>query len=136
MNQSAVGTTERIPSAVPTGLGFLHYAFPALKRWAKLFRPASGAPAWEPRTTFLFRPMMNNPKRWAILIPSRKRDLGVATSKVDVEIKVESGHYPLSTFPDGLGHVLAGFALIRAESSGIALEQPPQVALKYVPCCR
>src|SRR5271157_1172051 len=67
MNQSAVGTTERIPSAVPTGLGFLHYAFPALKRWAKLFRPASGAPAWEPRTTFLFRPMMNNPKRWAFL---------------------------------------------------------------------
>jgi hypothetical protein len=30
MNQSAVGTTDRIPSAVPTGLGVLHHAFPAL----------------------------------------------------------------------------------------------------------
>src|SRR5271157_1391872 len=90
MNQSAVGTTERIPSAVPTGLGFLHYAFPALKRWAKLFRPASGAPAWEPRTTFLFRPMMNNPKRWAFLFRPAS-GTGVATSEVGFETKVESG---------------------------------------------
>jgi|ERR1019366_2221788 hypothetical protein len=28
--------------AVSTGLGFHHYAHPALKRWAILFRPASG----------------------------------------------------------------------------------------------
>ena len=28
-------------SAVPTGLGFIIVAYPALKRWAKLFRPAA-----------------------------------------------------------------------------------------------
>jgi hypothetical protein len=41
--ESAVGTAEhqlsQVPSAVPAGLGFHDYAFPALKRWAKLFHP-------------------------------------------------------------------------------------------------
>ena len=41
--QSAVGTAQNVLSekicAVPTGLGFLLDALPALKRWAKLFRP-------------------------------------------------------------------------------------------------
>ena len=40
--QSAVGTAQNVLSekicAVPTGLGFLLDALPALKRWAKLFR--------------------------------------------------------------------------------------------------
>ena len=39
---SAVGTTEQDLCAVPTGLGVCYNAFPALKRWAKLFR-ACGA---------------------------------------------------------------------------------------------
>jgi len=34
-------------------------------------------------------------KTVGFLIPSRKRDWGVATSEVDVETKAESGHYPL-----------------------------------------
>src|SRR5208337_1159600 len=41
--RSAVGTTDRISSAVPTGLLIIHHIYPVLKPWAKLFRPASGA---------------------------------------------------------------------------------------------
>ena len=39
---SAVGTAEQDSCAVPSGLGLVDNAFPALKRWAKLFR-ACGA---------------------------------------------------------------------------------------------
>ena len=41
---SAVGTARAILRycAVPTGLGLLFGTHPALKRWAKIFRPASG----------------------------------------------------------------------------------------------
>jgi len=35
---SAVGTAEQEICAVPTGLRLFYDAFPALKRWAKLFR--------------------------------------------------------------------------------------------------
>jgi len=41
---SAVGTTDPRFSAVPTGLRYVNDAYPALKRWAKLCRPASGTP--------------------------------------------------------------------------------------------
>ena len=44
-NLSAVGTAEPAASRicpVPTGLGFITHAYPALKRWAKIFRPSGG----------------------------------------------------------------------------------------------
>jgi hypothetical protein len=54
MDWSAVGTTG-ISCAVPTGLGTSYHGYPALKRWAKIFRPASGTASFAMHASFLTR---------------------------------------------------------------------------------